>query len=257
MAATYAGTGGIVAGQDSGVAVPFPTTVNLNDILFLVMMDADDDSFIIPLGWTFLVIQSVNTNLSYSIFWKRADGTESGTVQCDSELSAGSLVAGIMYRFSGCITSGDPYETVSQSFPSVQQFSTHPYSFSTPSVSGFTAVSFLILEDDTVNGFSGTGWTENNRESTSIGSDGEFAIATIGVSSTSPPDVQWTSSANEYSGRPKFYLIPEPAVDITDVAINISDSWKLMASGKINIGGVWKDIAGIKINIGGVWKDVL
>lgn len=97
----------------AGVAdrnVAYPATVNEDDILLIVMLDAEADTFTTPAGWASVHAQSDNANLSVALFWKRAVGTETGTVTVTSASAATGVIAGVMHRFSGCVTSGTPYE---------------------------------------------------------------------------------------------------------------------------------------------------
>jgi len=107
----YIDNGGIGTGTDFAVTIDYPATVDANDILIAVVMDADNDDFDIPAGWAKILEYTANNNLSGAWYWRRAVGDEDGgTVTFTSTLTAGSLVAGIMYRFSGCVANGDPYE---------------------------------------------------------------------------------------------------------------------------------------------------
>jgi len=107
----YEGHGGIAAGTGASVDVPYPETVNENDILFISVGDADDDSCTTPDGWT-LVIGTGTTERNWSCvwYWKRALGTESGVETVTSLSADGAAIFGIMVRYSGCITSDPPWE---------------------------------------------------------------------------------------------------------------------------------------------------
>ena len=105
--------GQIGTGTDYSVDVPYPSTVNVNDILICAVMDADDDSFDTPSGWFKTVEFTSHSNMSVAYYWKRATGSETGTETFTSTKNAGQLVAGIMARFSGCATSGGAFDSTS------------------------------------------------------------------------------------------------------------------------------------------------
>jgi len=258
----YEGSGLIGTGTDYSVDVPYPLTINANDILIATLLDADNDTFDTPSGWTKILEDGSNSNASVAIYWMRAVGTESGVETFTSILNSGSLVAGIMHRYSGCTTSGDP---ISDSFINgVSQATAHSMNSGNITVLSeeCTVVGFAIVEDNTINSFTNGGgaFVEDSREETSVGSDAHFGAASgdfaDGVT-TWTGSLLWGYSSTEYACLIGLVLISATASVITDVGINIGNSWKLMAGAKINIGGVWKTVTAIKQNIGGVWKDVL
>ena len=259
MAIQYESTGGIGTGTDFSVDVPYPSVVNADDILIAAIMDTDDDSFDVPTDWNKIDEQTDHSNLSVAYYWKRATGSESGTETFTSLANAGSLVAGIMYRYSGCVTSGTPVEgdllkaVVSGSNTGLAE------NGGASSGSDRLALCFAIVEDNTITSFSGgvVVYNEDSRLDTSIGSDAHFGAASVTISTSNHRLPYWQMSSSEYYSRISFFLIPAASAAVTDVAINIGDSWKLMAGMKINIGGVWKTVSAIKKNIGGTWKDVL
>ena len=107
----YEDNGGMAAADAATIDVAYPATVNENDILITILIDNDDDTFTTPSGWT-----KVHENTGGSIYlctawyWKRATGTESGTETFTSNSDSGDVLSGTMFRFSGCVTSGAPYE---------------------------------------------------------------------------------------------------------------------------------------------------
>lgn len=217
----YEGNGGIASGTNFNVVVPYPVTVNLNDILIAHVMDADNDSFDTPSGWVKFASDDTNNNLSIAIYWKRADGTETGSETFTSVLNSGSLVAGIMHRFSGCVQTGQPFD---QSLGTItaQRTST-----------GFTwtnnhlgtdrlVCGFFICEDDTITGFTGsTDWAERNRSATTTGSDCEFSLVEWEAPdlTTNAAEARWTHG-NEYTSAVFVNLKPidPPVVTTLDTA---------------------------------------
>ena len=91
------------------INVPYPSTVNENDIIIMVVSKVAWDYDIAATGWTKI------THRSYPhthVFWKRAVGTESGTVPVTLESDLGTTT-GYMVSYSGCIETGDPWVSVS------------------------------------------------------------------------------------------------------------------------------------------------
>jgi len=217
----YQSNGGIGTGTAYEVVVDYPSTVNADDILIACIMDADNDTFDTPFGWTKIYEDGTVNNCSVAFYWKRADGTETGSVTFTSLLNAGSLVAGIMYRYSGCIKTGVPFEEKAQY--AVTQATSQVIGWGAMFPANGTdrlAVAFNIVEDNTISGFSGTGWTEDSRLSTSVGGDAHFAAASEEFT-TYGSVATWTSG-NEYNGGLGLYLLPEPEIDVT---LNTADAY--------------------------------
>ncbi len=232
-APNYVDSGTIGTGIDASCDVPYPATVNLDDILFIVVMDADDDTFTTPTDWNVINNAIGITNLTVSMYWKRADGTETGTETLTSASSNGQLVAGIMHRYSGCVKTGTPYEQYLTS--GENQSSTQ-----TPDWIGDAlgpnrlAIALLCVEDNTINAFTANSFTEDNRTATAVGSDAEFAAASIDVSGTTKPTACiWGTSQSEYHDVAGFYLKPTEGAKLTVGVI----------SGKATVVGVLTDAA--------------
>jgi len=211
----YQSTGGIGTGTDYAVDVPYPSIVNADDILIASIMDADNDTFNVPAGWTKIDEDGTHSNLSVAFYWKRADGTETGSVTFTSLLNSGSLVAGIMYRYSGCVKYGVPYEN-SSGAKAVTQSTTFTANPSVSKTNGQRlGVAFLIVEDNTLVGIwnNAHGYSEDSSLSTSTGSDAAFAAASSEDSSAD--SVISSGNGNEYYSSISLHLIPEGAVPVT------------------------------------------
>ena len=215
----YEGNGGIGTGTDYSADLPLPSTVNEWDILFAEVMDADDDGFDLPDGWQRFQEHKTSSNLSVALYWYRADGTETGSVTFTSFLNAGSLVAGIIHRYSGCKRYGVPFEgwdngglVLNTSHTIVVSGS--PLTLGTERL----AVGLCIVEDNTINSFTGSGWTEDSRLSTSVGNDAHFAMASYplpNINSRPGANAVWGFSSNEYAWVGMLFLIPEGDVPVT------------------------------------------
>lgn len=91
----------------------YPSTVNANDIIICVFIgssDADANGTP-PTGWTRLYNDSVGTGLYMGVFWKRADGSETGTLTWTTIFAASESGTSVMFTVSGAITTGTPVET--------------------------------------------------------------------------------------------------------------------------------------------------
>jgi hypothetical protein len=89
--------------------VPYPSTVNANDIILMVVSKTTWDYYISATGWTKI------TNRAYPhthVFWKRATGSESGTVAVTLDSNAGDTRS-YMAAYSGCIETGTPWTGLS------------------------------------------------------------------------------------------------------------------------------------------------
>jgi hypothetical protein len=221
----YVDNGGIVAGINAAIDLTYPATVDANDILIACLMDADNDDFDTPAGWTQILEYTTQANLSGAWYWKRADGTEGGgTVTFTSTLSAGQVVAGIMYRFSGCKTTGVPYEDATGASPA--QASNCTVSTITTTGTNRLAVAFVTVEDN-VSVAEATGYTEESELQDTTGTDLAFSCQTqqkrdAGDVNGSTPSL----GGNDYSTVLTLALLPEAIetlnIDVSD-SINISE----------------------------------
>lgn len=200
----YVDNGGIAAEGDFEVNVSYPATVNLNDILIAQLLDADNDAFATPAGWTLIYQEGANANASHAYFWKRATGDESGTQLFTTALSAGSGVYGVISRYSGCITSGTPYEDATGA--AVTQTSTPTIPAMTATAGGRLAVGFVTIEDNiTLTGHSG--YTNAYQEMSVFGGDANLAGAHQQTDGNIASDALSLASA-EYTGILGILLIP-------------------------------------------------
>ncbi len=106
----YIDNGGIDSAVSTTVDVSFMGTIDADDILLAHVIAGALDTWSTPSGWTLIgSIQRVTDILiTYAVFWKRATGSESGTETFTFGTS--DTLAGVISRYSGCITSGSPIE---------------------------------------------------------------------------------------------------------------------------------------------------
>lgn len=85
----------------TSLAVPFPASPVANNPLLLAMANGDTDAFTTPSGWTVLVANTIVANdLGCAIYWKKATGSESGSLTVSDGVS--NAKAGVMAQYSGC-----------------------------------------------------------------------------------------------------------------------------------------------------------
>jgi hypothetical protein len=217
----YEDNGGIAAGQDAAVDVPYPATVNENDILVVIVGDADDDSFSTPSGWTKIVDFTTDGAFSIAWFWKRAVGDESGSETFTSALSAGQVVAGVMLRFSGCKTTGDPFDIDVQT-SGVTQSSTATIGSIDTSGSERLCCCLIGIEDNTGCDNDATDYSEVVDVTTTTGSDMGFCLYTRQMASagTVPADSVGVGG-NDFWATLVIALAPP---DDGDKTINVNDA---------------------------------
>jgi hypothetical protein len=216
----YEDNGGVAAGTDASVDVPYPSTVDADDILIAIVGDADNDTFSTPSGWAAIHSDSANSNFSYAAFWLRAVGTESGTETFTSALSDGQVVAGIMYRFSGCKTTGDPFEDSDEDV--VAQGTTANIPAMTSAGTNRLAVWMVAIEDDTGTSDDATDYDEISDLTTTTGSDMGFSLFTQQVESGSVSADSCTIGGSDYNGSVGVVLIPVGAGEAVNLTATIA-----------------------------------
>lgn len=105
----FGGAGTAGAALASSVAVPYPSGVAANDLLILHVMTRDNVEIATPAGFVEGGARNQGAGLRSEWFWKRATGSESGSVTV-TKASGTTLFFGRMVRFTGVVTSGAPFE---------------------------------------------------------------------------------------------------------------------------------------------------
>ena len=207
----YEDNGGIGTGTGTYVDVPFPSTVNENDILLVCVLDADDDSFDVPTDWAKIDELTTNSNASFAWYWKRAVGDESGVERFTSLSTAGSLVAGVMARYSGCITSGTPYDVVGgPTRRGVTQSSTiNLGGVSTQDIERLVVA--MIGVEDNLGITKASDYTEDFEVATTVGGDGSFSFQSQEVATARIVPADTCATGSDYWGTLVLALIPAPS----------------------------------------------
>jgi subtilisin family serine protease len=108
------GSAGAAAGAlGTTINVPYPAGINANDLLVLLVMTRESADIATPAGFTAGDARGQNGGLRAEWFWKRATGSETGTLTV-TKASGSALLYGRMFRFTGAATTGTPVEAVAQ-----------------------------------------------------------------------------------------------------------------------------------------------
>jgi hypothetical protein len=113
----FGALGAINSTSGAVICVPgFPANLLINDILILIVGGDNNSLITCPAGWQQLGAQvAVSADYSGAVFWRRADGTETGTVTVTRAAGAGAqYFGGRIGYFRGCVPSGFPFESVVQ-----------------------------------------------------------------------------------------------------------------------------------------------
>jgi hypothetical protein len=184
----YFGSGG-----GDGLTVPYPTTgVAAGETLIMHIAaqgGGSTDSITIdtPSGWTALGATASASGAERStLFWKRAAGTESGTSEIISGSfnvggtpthNASNVVAGRIYRFTGVLGTGTPYEGHASTANAAS--TTIPATNITTSTNNALACQFVFIGEDeamvSFTGEAGADYTEATAEYTTT-TGGDIAI---------------------------------------------------------------------------------
>jgi hypothetical protein len=105
----YFDNGGIITGANSSISVPLPTGIKENDIIIIHASNKSTSGFNSIATYTALT-ERTDPNLSHNIWWKRANGTETGTVTVIATL-AGQDIGGVAYVYRNSSSTSDMYNT--------------------------------------------------------------------------------------------------------------------------------------------------
>lgn len=176
-APAYVSNGGIGATDASTtVAVPFPASIASGDILLLQLVSGNNSvDHQTPSGFSSICTQiAQSTNASFSWWWKRADGTESGNLTC-SRTSSTLQFSGVMSRWTGAIASGTPYNVVTPA--TVGRSTTCTSSAITPTYDAASVICMIQVEDNvSIAQLSGGNYVERFEVTSATGDDTEIAL---------------------------------------------------------------------------------
>jgi hypothetical protein len=119
----YIGNGGeIVKFGNESLDIPYPSGIQFHDILILQAYGIRNTSgaplINTPTGWNLISTGQTGITLQQGgTYWKRADGTETGTVNVVINVSTTShYQGGIISIVRGCVATGTPYEALASNF---------------------------------------------------------------------------------------------------------------------------------------------
>lgn len=108
----YAGSGALLSGSGSSAALAVPSGVAANDIIVVTLfVDGGSTTVTPPSGF----VEAENSpvigagNHSLHVMWKRATGADTGTYT--ATLSASAYREGAAHRYTGVVTSGNPFDS--------------------------------------------------------------------------------------------------------------------------------------------------
>jgi hypothetical protein len=251
--ATYLDNGGLAVSTTGTVNVSYPATVNANDMLILASTNDKNDIPTNPAGWT-TIGSFAKKELSWRVSYKRATGSESGTVEVTSLGDIGNTQSCVIHRIGNVVDTGTPYDDLIQQ-DSIKGTTIQMRAAGTPTVDpdNDRHFSFVMIEDDAFASHTTANWDiEANLESAT--GDGVSSSCFSMIYSSGIDALTITPDTNkDFTGGVTFNMLGVAAVD-TRMQVNKADVWKDIIGIKINIGDTWKTVTAAKVNKGDVWK---
>ncbi len=129
-APVYGSAGTVLSGASSATAaVPVPSGVATNDIIFVFLYLEANRTVTVPSGFTLLGgANQATTNQWTYVFWKRATGADSGTY---SFTFTSTYRVAVALRVTGAVTTGSPIDAFSKNGETTSGASTPPVSLTT------------------------------------------------------------------------------------------------------------------------------
>lgn len=198
------------------VTVTKPTGTVENDILIGVMQVGNSSGSVStpPSGWTQITTDS-NTGQTCIAFWKRAGGSEPASYAWNMDVGGGNMLAMSISAFSGCITTGTPFE--SASFASATAAETTPDTAAVTTTGTDRLVVAVCCIEDNVSFSSGYppsgSWADRFTATDSGGTDAAVAIMdrTEASATTVSAEAVGTLPSSEWWQTFSFALIPPAA----------------------------------------------
>ena len=207
-APAFGSAGAAAAALAATVNVPYPSGTAATDLLVLLVLTKDTVDINTPSGFSDGGARNQGS-LRAEWFWKRATGSESGTLTV-TKASGVNLLFGRMYRFTGVTTSGTPYEAAAATGGTTSTLT--PVDVTTLGTNR-RVVALTALEDDLALG-SYAGGTATVPEDvaealTSTGTDGALGLNSLARTSAEAFDVgSQTIAFNRNHALFTFALIP-------------------------------------------------
>lgn len=170
--------------------LPYPAGIAANDIL-LVLLSSDvgtGTNLTTPTDFTAIGSEvDEGTTFVCNVFWKRATGSESGTLTIAQSSGGGGsdVFMGTMHAISGCVASGDPIEDTDVA----QTTGTSLTSGTVTTLGDNRLIVQLWAISDNLTGAAQAPYTENYEITTGLGSDGAHAFCSAEKASAGVSDV--------------------------------------------------------------------
>lgn len=190
----------------------YPANITAGDIL-IAQIEVDDaqnaPTITPPEGWVKgdSVISGTYTRYKFAWYWKRADGTETGNASFAG--GGNEMMKGIMSKFSGCIATGNPYESIANSGVVISGTLTSQ-EITTLGANRLAVCLALVLDDNTLSA-NMTNYATLFSGNSLVGSpDGQLIVfgLDVAVAGTIAADSA-TNSASDAHAIFTFALIPE------------------------------------------------
>lgn len=208
----FGSAGAIAAAAGAGttqVDVPYPAGLVAGDVLILWGLTRDNLDLTAS-EFTAGDSRNQTTNMRGEWWWKRADGTETGTTPI-TRTSASTLLAGVMARYTGGVESGTPFEAAAQT--GLGNNATWTPADITTLGADRLALALACAGDDLLTAGNYTGGTATVTErvdvETGLGTDGTLhaADAPVAAASTFDYGSQTTAAAHAHALF-SFALLP-------------------------------------------------
>ncbi len=219
MAVAFRSAGASAANSASGNITPAMPSGFVADDILILLVETANQAVTTPDGWTALDLNPINaTSTTLRIYWLRATGSEAApTITGAADHTIGQILA-----FSGCVTSGNPFDSDRQStvLTSASTSVTFP---STTTVANALVLLILSTSSDTlsqnVSAYSNAtlgSITEHSDSSTNLGNGGGISCASATLSAAGATGTTTaTLSATGAQARVTVALMPQTATVFT------------------------------------------
>ncbi len=176
----FGSAGAAATALGTSIEVPYPSGIAENDVLVLLVLTRDANDVNPPAGFAAGDARQQNYTLRAEWFWKRATGSETGTLTV-TKAAGTALLMGRMYRYVGVATSGTPYEAAAQSGLGNSAV-VNPADITTLGSNRRAVVLVAEGNDHPLGDFShGAVPEETAEETTALGTDGALGINGVAV----------------------------------------------------------------------------
>lgn len=199
----YVAATALVSDSDSDVDIPYPVGFLSGDVLVIVAGSKNDEAWqsLTAQGFTVLAPARYNVNFSYATWYRRADGTETGTVDVGISDVTG-FVAGVMYAYREIKSLTNPQSPASSNVvQAVDQGSSISANTNDLGVEVWAIAGSLTATGGAL------GWVEDSNLTTSDNTGFTFVAASYLFPSTGTSTTPVYPGVNSYNGFAEFYLL--------------------------------------------------